>query len=56
MPSKSARAIAGCVLADAVADCLYAPRVQKRERYRAMVKAVAPNPVNLLMFGPDEAG
>jgi len=34
------------------ADCLYAPGVQKREDIAAMVKAVAPKPVNVLMFGP----
>lgn len=38
--------------ADAGADCLYAPGVQKREDIAAMVKAVAPKPVNVLMFGP----
>jgi len=38
--------------ADAGADCLYAPGVQKREDIAAMVKAVAPKPLNVLMFGP----
>jgi 2-methylisocitrate lyase-like PEP mutase family enzyme len=38
--------------ADAGADCLYAPGVQKREDIAAMVKALAPKPVNVLMFGP----
>jgi 2-methylisocitrate lyase-like PEP mutase family enzyme len=38
--------------ADAGADCLYAPGVTKREDIAAMVKAVAPRPVNVLMFGP----
>ncbi len=38
--------------ADAGADCLYAPGVQKGEDIAAMVKAVAPKPVNVLMFGP----
>jgi 2-methylisocitrate lyase-like PEP mutase family enzyme len=38
--------------ADAGADCLYAPGVQSREHIAAMVKAVAPKPVNVLMFGP----
>jgi 2-methylisocitrate lyase-like PEP mutase family enzyme len=40
------------VFADAGADCLYAPGVQKREDIAAMVKAVAPKPVNVLMAGP----
>ena len=38
--------------ADAGADCLYAPGVQKREDIAAMVAAVAPKPLNVLMFGP----
>jgi 2-methylisocitrate lyase-like PEP mutase family enzyme len=38
--------------AEAGADCLYAPGVTKREDIAAMVKAVAPKPVNVLMFGP----
>jgi len=38
--------------ADAGADCLYAPGVTKREDIAAMVKAVAPKPVNVLMWGP----
>jgi hypothetical protein len=38
--------------ADAGADCLYAPGVQKREDIAAMVAAVAPKPVNVLMTGP----
>lgn len=38
--------------ADVGADCLYAPGVQKREDIAAMVKAVAPKPLNVLMFGP----
>jgi 2-methylisocitrate lyase-like PEP mutase family enzyme len=38
--------------ADAGADCLYAPGVTRREDIAAMVKAVAPKPVNVLMFGP----
>jgi 2-methylisocitrate lyase-like PEP mutase family enzyme len=35
--------------ADAGADCLYAPGVRTREHIVAMVKALAPKPVNLLM-------
>jgi len=38
--------------ADAGADCLYAPGVQGREQIAAMVRAVAPKPLNVLMFGP----
>ena len=38
--------------ADAGADCLYAPGVQRREDIAAMVKAVAPKPLNVLMSGP----
>jgi len=36
--------------ADAGADCLYAPGVSKPEEIAAMVKAVAPKPVNVLVF------
>lgn len=35
--------------ADAGADCLYAPGIKTREQVEAVVKAVAPKPVNLLM-------
>jgi 2-methylisocitrate lyase-like PEP mutase family enzyme len=35
--------------ADAGADCLYAPGIKTREQIVAVVKAVAPKPVNLLM-------
>lgn len=35
--------------ADAGADCLYAPGIKTREQVEAVVKAVAPVPVNLLM-------
>jgi 2-methylisocitrate lyase-like PEP mutase family enzyme len=38
--------------ADAGADCLYAPGVRSREDIAAMVRAVAPRPLNVLMFGP----
>jgi len=37
--------------ADAGADCLYAPGLTKREDIIATVKAVAPRPVNILMWG-----
>jgi len=40
--------------ADAGADCLYAPGIRTREQIEAVVKAVAPKPVNLLM--PANAG
>lgn len=35
--------------ADAGADCLYAPGIKTREQIEAVVKAVMPKPVNLLM-------
>lgn len=38
--------------ADAGADCLYAPRIQKLEHIAAIVAAVAPKPVNLLINAP----
>lgn len=38
--------------ADAGADCLYAPGIRTREQISAVVAAVAPKPVNLLIGGP----
>jgi len=38
--------------ADAGADCLYAPGVRKPEMISAIVKAVAPKPVNVLISSP----
>jgi len=38
--------------AAAGADCLYAPGIKTREHIEAMVKAVAPKPVNFLNGGP----
>jgi 2-methylisocitrate lyase-like PEP mutase family enzyme len=38
--------------ADAGADCLYAPGVAAKADIAAMVRAVAPRPVNVLMSGP----
>jgi 2-methylisocitrate lyase-like PEP mutase family enzyme len=38
--------------ADAGADCLYAPGVRGREHVAAMVRAVAPRAVNVLMMRP----
>ncbi len=35
--------------AEAGADCLYVPGIKEREQIEAVVKAVAPKPVNLLM-------
>jgi 2-methylisocitrate lyase-like PEP mutase family enzyme len=35
--------------ADAGAECLYVPGIRTREQIETVVKAVAPNPVNLLM-------
>lgn len=38
--------------AEAGADCLYAPRIDDREHISAIVAAVAPRPVNLLINSP----
>lgn len=38
--------------ARAGADCVYAPGVRDRDQIRAIVDAVAPTPVNLLVNGP----
>ena len=38
--------------AEAGADCLYAPGIREREHVAAVVKAVAPKPVNLLISAP----
>jgi 2-methylisocitrate lyase-like PEP mutase family enzyme len=38
--------------ADAGADCLYAPRIESLEHVAAIVAAVAPKPVNLLINAP----
>ena len=38
--------------AEAGADCLYAPRIDKLEHVTAIVAAVAPKPVNLLINAP----
>ncbi|GAB3265410.1 isocitrate lyase/PEP mutase family protein [Arthrobacter pigmenti] len=38
--------------ADAGADCLYAPRIDSTEHVTAIVSAVAPRPVNLLINAP----
>jgi 2-methylisocitrate lyase-like PEP mutase family enzyme len=38
--------------AEAGADCLYAPRLEKLEHVAAIVSAVAPKPVNLLINAP----
>jgi 2-methylisocitrate lyase-like PEP mutase family enzyme len=39
--------------AEAGADCLYAPGVKKKEDIAAMVRAVAPKPLNVLALGTD---
>ena len=39
--------------AEAGADCLYAPAVVDPDEIRAVVQAVAPKPVNILLWGPD---
>lgn len=38
--------------AEAGADCLYAPRIDSGEQIRAIVSAVSPKPVNLLINAP----
>ena len=38
--------------ANAGADCLYAPGIRERDHIAAVVKAVAPKPVNLLISAP----
>ena len=38
--------------AEAGADCLYAPGARRKEDITAIVRAVAPKPVNVLMHGP----
>jgi len=38
--------------ADAGADCLYAPRIETVEQVEAIIAAVAPKPVNLLINAP----
>ncbi|HMK86013.1 MAG TPA: isocitrate lyase/phosphoenolpyruvate mutase family protein [Steroidobacteraceae bacterium] len=40
--------------ASAGADCLYAPGIRAREHIRAVVEAVRPKPVNLLVSAPGE--
>ncbi|MEO8433592.1 MAG: isocitrate lyase/phosphoenolpyruvate mutase family protein [Pyrinomonadaceae bacterium] len=40
--------------AEAGADCLYAPRVEKLDEIAAIVKAVAPKPVNVLVTRPSQ--
>lgn len=40
--------------AEAGADCLYAPGVREPDAIAAIVKAVSPKPVNVLMHGPSE--
>lgn len=40
--------------AEAGADCLYAPGVRSREAIAAIVQAVAPKPVNVLMGAPSD--
>src|SRR6202011_4824312 len=37
---------------DAGADCLYAPGFKDRESNKAIIEAVAPKPVNVLIGGP----
>ncbi|HEY7659074.1 MAG TPA: isocitrate lyase/phosphoenolpyruvate mutase family protein [Actinomycetota bacterium] len=39
--------------AEAGADCLYAPGIRDQAHVEAVVGAVAPKPVNVLLFGPE---
>jgi 2-methylisocitrate lyase-like PEP mutase family enzyme len=39
--------------AQAGADCLYAPGIRDQAHVEAVVGAVAPKPVNVLLFGPE---
>lgn len=41
-----------CAFAEAGADCLYAPGVREHRDIAAMVRAVAPKPVNVLVSSP----
>ena len=41
-----------CAYAEAGADCLYAPRISSLEHVAAIVSAVSPKPVNLLINSP----
>ncbi len=41
-----------CAYAEAGADCLYAPRIESIEHITAIVAAVSPKPVNLLINAP----
>ena len=41
-----------CAYAEAGADCLYAPGIREPEHIAAVLKAVAPKPVNLLISAP----
>jgi len=38
--------------ADAGADCLYAPGIRERDHIAAVINAVAPKPVNVLISAP----
>jgi 2-methylisocitrate lyase-like PEP mutase family enzyme len=41
-----------CAYAEAGADCLYAPRIDSLEQLSAIISAVSPKPVNLLINAP----
>ena len=41
-----------CAYAEAGADCLYAPRIETSEHVAAIIAAVSPKPVNLLINAP----
>ena len=44
--------LAGFGTAEAGADCLYAPRINTVEQVAAIIAAVSPKPVNLLINAP----
>jgi 2-methylisocitrate lyase-like PEP mutase family enzyme len=53
VPGTLAEAIARLeAFADAGADCLFAPGIRSVEEIRALVAALSPKPINLLMAGP----
>ena len=53
-PTQVSKAIDSLVaFAEEGADCLYAPGVRKPEDIRAMAKAVAPKPLNVLAIDPE---
>ena len=50
-PTWTTLSIGSKLISDAGADCLYAPGIKTREQIEAVVKAVAPKPINFLNSG-----